>query len=489
MLDRRFHISEQGSTVRTEILAGITTFLTMAYIVFLQPAVLSGRLFGGSPEADIMPFGAVMTATCLSAAIATLIMGLYANYPIAQAPGMGENFIFVLSLVPAAQVWIDQATAAGRIEPGSVAAWQIGLGVVFISGVLFLIVSLLGLRTMILGTISPSMRNAIAAGIGLFIAFIGLQGATVIVDAPGQLVRMNPHVAVPDVVVFFFGLLVTAGLHGRRVPGSIIWGIVATTLFAVGLREGLPWLAERFPSLLDSTAIAQSNLLSRFTIAAGVVASPPSLSPTFLKFDVLHALTWQMLPFILLFLFMDVFDTLGTLVGVSEQAGLVKDGELPRARRAMLSDALGTVVGASCGTSTVTSFIESAAGVEQGGRTGLTAVVVAVLFLAAPFFAPLVEMVGSYPSITAPALFIVGSMMMRNVLKIEWTNPAEAVPAFVTIIGIPLSYSIADGLALGFICYPVVKLLAGQGKDVGKLSYLLAILLIVYLVAVRSQVG
>lgn len=488
-LDRWFKLSESGSSVRTELLAGLTTFLTMAYIVFLQPAVLSGRLFGGSPEDDIMPFGAVMVATCVAAAVATFIMGVYGRYPIAQAPGMGENFIFVLSLVPAAALWIEQAEAAGRLPPGSVQPWQIALGVVFISGVLFLIVSLLGLRTMILRAISPSMRNAIAVGIGLFIAFIGLEGASLIVDAPGQLLKLNPHVDSPDIIVFFFGLLLTTGLHGRRVPGSIIWGILATTVFAVLLRAGLPWLAEQWPVWGQSEWVTGSKLATQFKPAESVVSAPPSLEPTLLRFDIIHALTWQMAPFILIFLFMDVFDTLGTLVGVSEQAGLIRDNELPRARQAMVSDAVGTVVGSACGTSTVTSFIESTAGVEQGGRTGLTAVTVAVLFLAAPVFAPLVEMVGSYPAITAPALVIVGSMMMRNVLKIEWSNAAEAVPAFVTILGIPLTYSIADGLALGFITYPLVKLLAGQRREVGWLSYVLALLLIAYLVLVRSQIA
>jgi AGZA family xanthine/uracil permease-like MFS transporter len=229
--------------------------------------------------------------------------------------------------------------------------------------------------------------------------------------------------------------------------------------------------------------------MTRFSVAKTVFSPPPSVSPTFLKMDIAGALTWTMAPFILIFLFMDVFDTLGTLIGVTEQAGLIQDGKLPRARQALTSDAIGTVVGAVLGTSTVTSFIESAAGVEQGGRTGLTAVVVAVLFLLALFFSPVIAMVGSYPPITAPALVIVGSMMIRNVLKIEWSNYAEAFPAFLVMVGIPLSYSIADGLALGFIAYPVVKLLAGQHRDVRWLMYAMAVILVAYFVLIRTQVG
>jgi len=220
-----------------------------------------------------------------------------------------------------------------------------------------------------------------------------------------------------------------------------------------------------------------------------VVAAPPSLAPTLAKLDWRAALTWPMIPFVLIFLFMNLFDTLGTLVGVSEQAGFIKDNKLPRAKQALVSDAVGTVAGATFGTSTVVSYIESAAGVEQGGRTGLTAVTVAVLFIVALFFSPIIEMVGSYPSITAPALVVVGSMMMRNVTKIEWGNYAEAMPAFVTILAIPLTYSIADGLALGFVSYPIIKLLSGQGRDVRWLSYLMAALLAAYLVFVRSEVG
>jgi len=472
MLDRFFGLRKNGTNVRTELLAGLTTFLTMAYIVFLQPAILSGRLTGSPTGMDP---GAVMTATCLTAALATIIMGLYANYPIGQAPGMGENFFFVVSVIPAA------AAVAGQ---GS-SPWQVALGVVMVAGVLFLVLSLLGVRQLILSAISPSMRNAIAVGIGMFIAFIGLINAGLI-RPTGTALALNPEFTSPDFVVFAFGLIIIAGLFARRVRGAIIWGILAATLLATGMKQLEEWLPALWTA---SDAFRNSTLASQFAVAGAVVEAPPSLAPTFWRMDIAAALTWAMAPYVLIFLFMDLFDTLGTLVGVSEQAGLIKDGELPRARQALVSDAVGTVAGAAMGTSTVTSYIESTAGVEQGGRTGLTAVVVAVLFLAALFFAPIVRMVGGYPAITAPALIVVGSMMMRGVTKIDWQDYTEAMPAFLTIIGIPLTYSIGDGLALGFVSYPVIKLAAGRGREVRWLMYLMAAVLAAYFVLVRPEAG
>ncbi|MHB8955652.1 MAG: NCS2 family permease [Pirellulaceae bacterium] len=485
MLDRYFRLTEHGTTVRTELLAGLTTFLTMAYIIVVQPAVLSGSYFGFETGMD---FGAVMAATCLAAVIATTIMALYARYPIAQAPGMGENFFFVLNLLPVAGAVIATRVAAGTILPGSTSPWQIGLGVVFYSGVLFLILSLFGVREALLDSISPSMRDGIAAGIGLFIAFIGLKGAGLILADPGTYVKMNPHIASPDLIVFFAGLLVTAALHARRVRGAIIWGILSATLLSLVLLYGLPGV------LADSALAAPSHLFAKFGPAVqafseqGAVAWP-SIEKTLFKMDLRGALAWPMIPFIFIFLFMVLFDTLGTLIGVTEQAGLIKNNKLPRAKQALVSDAIGTVAGAALGTSTVTSFIESAAGVEQGGRTGLTALCTAFLFLLALFFSPLIAMIGSYPPITAPALVVVGSMMMRNVTKIDWDNYAEAMPAFLIILGIPLTFSIADGLALGFMAYPVIKLCAGQGHEVRWLTYVLAAVLATYFVFVRVQAG
>ena len=471
MLERCFRLAENQTNARTEVLAGVTTFLTMAYIIFVQPAVLSGAMFG---KATGMDFGAVTTATCLAATLATAIMALYARYPIAQAPGMGENFFFVFSAIPA-------AAAAGFAN-----GWEVALGAVFISGVLFLVLSLVGLRELIFNAVSLSLKNGIAAGIGLFIAFIGLQNAGLVVKDPGTAVKLNAHFASPDLLVFFFGLLLTAGLHARRVRGSILWGIVAATALAALLKLALPRLS---PALAAAPEVAGSALAQRFEFAKGIIAAPPSLAPTFLKADLVHALSPRMLPFVFVFLFMLVFDTIGTLIGVCEQAGFIKDNRLPRARQAMLSDAVGTVAGAALGTSTVTSFIESAAGVEQGGRTGLTGLVVAGLFVLALFFGPLIAMVGSYPPITAPALVIVGAMMLQNVTKIDWRDYSEAIPAFLTLIGIPLSYSIADGLALGFISYPIIKLLSGKGREVGWLTYLLAAVLVAYFLGVRSRMA
>jgi adenine/guanine/hypoxanthine permease len=471
MIERLFKLSENKTSVRTEVLAGVTTFLTMAYIIFVQPAVLSGKMFGTDTGID---FGAVTTATCLSAALATAIMALYAHYPIAQAPGMGENFFFVFSALPA-------ATAAGFTN-----GWQVALGVVFVSGALFLILSLVGLRELIFNAVSPSLKNAIAAGIGLFIAFIGLQQAGVIVTDPGTAVKLNTHFASPDLIVFFVGVLTTAILYARRVRGSILWGIIVATALTCLLKYALPHVPT---DISARRVVSESMLNTRFEFATALISLPPSLGPTFLKMDLVHALTPAMLPFIFVFLFMLTFDAIGTLIGVCEQAGFMRDNKLPRAKQAMVSDAIGTVAGAALGTSTVTSFVESAAGVEAGGRTGLTGLVVAVLFLVALFFSPVIAMIGGYPPITAPALVIVGAMMMQNVAKIDWKDYTESIPAFLIIIGIPLSYSIADGLALGFISYAIIKAFSGRGRQIGWLTYILAIVLAFYFVFVRSRMS
>jgi adenine/guanine/hypoxanthine permease len=457
MLDRFFRLSDNHTTVRTELLAGLTTFLTMAYIIVVQPMVLSGAG---------MDFGAVTTATCIAAALASAIMGLYGRYPIAQAPGMGENFFFV-SLVAS-----------------STMSWQVGLGVVFYSGVIFLLLSMLGVRKKLMEAISPSMRNGIAVGIGLFIVLIGMDNAHLLLRSPASGWELNPRFASLDLIVFFVGLLVTGALHARHVRGSIILGIAASTLLAVAIKLGLPLLGQ---GAADLSLVKDSMLAKQFTLAEGAVALPPSIGPTLLKLDLVAPLSPAMAPFILIFLFMVLFDTLGTLIGVAEQAGLVRDNRLPRARQALMSDAVGTVAGAALGTSTVTSFIESASGVEQGGRTGLTALVAAALFLLALFFSPIINMIGSYPPITAPALVVVGTMMMRNVTKIDWNNYAESLPTFLVIAGIPFSFSIANGLALGFITYPLVKFFAGQGRDVKWLMYVMAVVLAAYFAVVRVQ--
>ena len=467
MLDRVFRLRENGTTARTEVIAGVTTFLTMSYIIFVQPAVLSGVMFG---QPTGMDFGAITTATCLAAALASAIMGLYARYPIAQAPGMGENFFFVFTAIPV-------AAAAGSAVP-----WATALGAVFVSGVLFLLLSLVGAREAVMNAISPSMKSAIAGGIGLFIAFIGLQNAGLIVKDPGTAVRLNPRFASPDLIVFFTGLLVAAGLHARRVRGSILWGILAAGSLAVALKLALPHVA---PGLASAPLFTESGLVTRFEIADRLVAPPPSLEPTLLQMDVRGALSLAMAPIVAIFLFMVFFDTVGTLVGVAQQAGFMRDNKLPRARQAFVSDAVGTVTGACLGTSTVTSYIESATGVEQGGRTGLTAVTVACLFLAALFFSPVIEMLGAYAPITAPALVLVGAMMLRNVGHLAWDDATELMPSFLVLAGIPLTFSIADGLALGFISYPLVKVIAGRAREVRAASWITAGLLLLYFLLAR----
>lgn len=470
-LEQHFRLRENQSSVRTELVAGLTTFLTMAYIIFVQPAVLSGAMFG---QPTGMDFGAVTTATCLSAALASAIMALYARYPIAQAPGMGENFFFVFGAIPA-------AAAAGFTN-----SWQVALGVVFVSGVLFLVLSLFRVRETLLDALSPSMKNGIAVGIGLFIAFIGLQNAGLIVKSPATGVTLNHHFGSPDLIIFFVGLFVAAALHARQVRGAILWGIASATLLAIVFKLALPSLPD---GIAMSKEVTESLLVKRFALADKLVAAPPSLAPTFLQMDLRGALSLAMLPFVIVFLFMVLFDTVGTLVGVGEQAGFIRDNRLPRAKEAFVADALGTTAGACLGTSTVTSYLESATGVAAGGRTGLTSLATAALFLLALFFSPVIAMVGGYAPLTAPALVLVGAMMLRNVSKIDWEDPTESVPAFLTVLGIPLAYSIADGLALGFISYSVIKLLTGRGRSVHWILHLLAVLLVIYFVAVRARLG
>ncbi len=458
MLDNLFQLEERGTDPRREILAGTTTFLTMAYIIVVQPAVLSGEMFGTPTGLD---FGAVATATCLAAALATALMALYARTPIAQAPGMGENFFFVLTVIPA-------AAAAGHENP-----WQVALGVVFLAGLLFLLITLLGMRRILSEAISPSLRAGIAGGIGLFIAFIGLRNAGLILEAPGTGLRLNPDWLSPGLLVFFSGLFAAAALHARKVRGSILWGIAAATVVAVVLKTLLPGAA--------------GSAMEDFAISGEVLAMPPSISPTLFKMDIAAALSLAMLPYVLILLLMDFFDTLGTLVGVTEAAGLIEKGAFPHPERAFMSDAVGTVAGAAMGTSTVTSFIESAAGVEQGARTGLASLTTAALFLVALFFAPLVAMLGSYPPLTAPALVLVGAMMLRSVRRIDWSDITEALPAFLILIGIPLSYSISDGLALGFIAYPVLKLASGRARELRWPMTGTAIVLLLYFLLLRGS--
>jgi AGZA family xanthine/uracil permease-like MFS transporter len=432
-LDRWFGLAAHGTSIRTEVGAGLTTFLALAYIIFVQPAVLS---------AAGMDFGAVMTATCLASALATLLMAWLANYPIAVAPAMGHNFYFAYSVVVGMQV-----------------PWQAALGAVAIAGTIFILTAGVGLRERLITALPPFLQHAIAAGIGLLIAMIGLQWSGLVVASPATLVTLG-NLAAPPTLLALFGLVVTAVLFARGARGAILWGMLATT--GVGLASGLV----------------------RYQ---GLVSAPPSIAPTFLRLDVAAALTPTLAPVIVIFFFLALFDSVGTLVGVAGQAGLMRDGQLPRAREALLADAVGTVAGAGLGTSTVTAYIESATGVAAGGRTGLAAVVTALLLLLSLFFSPLVRMIGGgyaaapglvlYPVI-APALILVGTLMMREVRHVDWDDPTAAIPAFLTIVVMPLTISITEGIAFGLVAAVVLDLATGRRRGLHWLIYVFAVLFV-----------
>ncbi len=433
MLERLFKLTENETTLQREILGGLTTFMTMAYIVFVNPAILSQTG---------MDFGAVMTATCLSAAVATLAMGLAANYPIALAPGMGENLFFLSVVI------------------GMGISWEVALAAVFVSGIVFFLLTFLRIRELIIDAVPVSLKHAIAVGIGLYIAFIGMVDAGIVVKPEGTFFLKLGDLSLTPTLVACIGLLITVTLMARKVKGAILLGILATSFLAWAL-----------------------GLISW----QGLVAPPPSLAPTFLKMDLRGLLDVAMIPVIVIFLFMAVFDAIGTLIGVSERAGFLRDGKLPRATPALIADSSGTVLGSALGTSTVTAFIESATGVEAGARTGLANMVTGALFLLALFFSPLVQMVGGgvpveggaiLKPITAPALIVVGSLRAGSINKIDWSNITESFPAFLVIVAIPFSWSIADGIAFGFISYPALKLLSGRSREASGLVYALGILFV-----------
>jgi len=440
VLDRLFHLSENGTSVRTEVLAGVTTFLTMAYIVFVQPALLASAG---------MDFGAVLVATCVSSAVATLLMAWFANYPIAVAPAMGHNFFFAYGVVLGMKV-----------------PWQIALGGVAVAGLIFILTAGIGLRERLITAIPESLKHAIAVGIGLLIAFVGLQWAGVVSANPGTLVTLGNLHARPA-VLSTIGFGVMAVLFAMRVKGAMIVRILVAAIG--GLAAGLV----------------------KFE---GVVSAPPSIAPTFLQLDILGAFRPDMVSVIFIFFFLALFDSVGTLVGVAQQAGFMRGQTLPRARGALLADAVGTVVGAGLGTSTVTAYIESSTGVAAGGRTGLANVVTAALFFLAPLFYPLVKMIGggydagggvTLQPVIAPALVLVGTMMMRGVQHVDWEDATEAIPAFLTMIVMPLAVSITDGIAFGFISYALLKLATGRGRSVHGMVYLFAALLLLRYVWLR----
>ena len=420
MLERVFHLNENHTTVRRELLAGVTTFMTMAYVVVVNPRILAE---GG------MPVEGVLFATCISAALATLIMGVWANYPIALAPGMSLNAYFTYSIV------------LGRGVP-----WQTALGVVFLSGLLFLVLTLTNIREHIVNDIPDCLKHGTAAGIGLFIAFIGLRNAKIIVANPATFVGLG-KTSDPQFLLAAAGLLLIAVLMVRRVGGAILLGIVAITL------AGIPIGLSHWPAHLFSV---------------------PHPGGTLLKLDLRAASTLGLGELVFVFFFVDLFDNVGTLVGVCEQGGFLRDGKLPRASRALLADAFGTMCGALTGTSTVTSYIESAAGVAAGARTGLGNVAIAGLFLVAMFCAPLVAAIPTYA--TAPALILVGALMCGAVARVRWDDFSEAFPAFLTLVATPLTFSIATGLSLGLISFTLLKLGAGKRREISPLIWVLTVL-------------
>jgi AGZA family xanthine/uracil permease-like MFS transporter len=423
-MDKFFKLSEHGTTVGTEILAGLTTFLTMAYIIIVNPSILA---------TTGMDAGGVFVATCLAAAFGTLVMGLYANYPIALAPGMGLNAFFAFGVVGAMGY-----------------TWQVALGAVFISGVIFIVISLLPIREWIINSIPRTLKMAISAGIGFFLGIIALEGAGVVVDHPATLVTLG-NLASPTVLLAAGGFVAILALDALRIPGAVIIGILATT--AVGIILG------------------QSEF-------QGVADLPPDPTTVLFQLDIAGALEVGLITIVFTFLMVDLFDTAGTLIGVSHRAGLLDEqGRLPRIGRALLADSTATVFGAAVGTSTTTSYIESAAGIKAGGRTGLTAVTVGALFLLALFLAPLALSVPGYA--TAPALLYVACLMARGMAEMDWEDVTEYAPGVVTVLAMPLTYSIAHGIGLGFIVYAAGKILSGRFSQLHPVVLLIAALFVV----------
>ena len=410
MLERFFKLAEHGTDVRTELVAGLTTFLTMAYIVFVNPQILG---------AAGMPKEAVFVATCLIAALGTGIMALYANYPIALAPGMGLNAYFAFVVV---------------LHMGF--TWQAALGAVFVSGCLFLLVTLFRLRELIITGIPHSIRIAITVGIGLFLAIIALKGAGIVAKSDATFVTLG-DLHQPSVVLASIGFIAIVVLDRLKVPGAILIGIVGVTV---------------------ASFFFGGNKFS------GVVSMPPSIAPTFLQLDIKAALSGGILNVVLVFFLVELFDATGTLMGVAKRAGLLVPGRMERLNRALLADSAAIFAGSLLGTSSTTAYAESAAGVQAGGRTGLTALTVAVLFLACLFIAPLAGAVPAYA--TAPALLFVACLMLRELTELNWDDTTEVIPAAVTALMMPFTYSIANGLAFGFIAYALIKLFTGQGRQV-----------------------
>jgi len=422
-MEKLFKLKEHGTSVKVEVLAGLTTFMTMAYILIVNPLILA--------DAG-MDFGAVFTATALSAAVATLVMALLANLPFALAPGMGLNAFFAYAVVL-----------------GMGYSWEFALTAVFLEGIIFLILTAFNVREAIVNSIPLNIKKAISVGIGLFIAFIGLVNAGIIVGGQGTVVALG-NVTSGAGLLAVIGIIITGILLAFKVRGALLLGIIATTI--IGFPMGI-------------------------TSAPSGSWAPPSLAPILFKFDFSQILSMDMLIVLFTFLFVDMFDTVGTLIGVSTKAGLIdKDGNIPKVKAALFADAVGTTVGACLGTSTVTTYVESAAGVAEGGKTGLTAFTAAILFLLALFVSPLFLMIPG--AATAPVLVIVGLFMMSPIKEVDFDDYTEAIPAFLTIIMMPLTYSIAEGIMFGMLSYVILKVLTGKAKDVHPVTYVVGILFI-----------
>ncbi|MBO6555764.1 MAG: NCS2 family permease [Pseudomonadales bacterium] len=419
MLERYFGLNAHGTNVRTEMLAGVTTFLSMAYITVVNPAILS--------DAG-MDFGAVFVATCIAAAVGSVIMGVWANYPIAQAPGMGQNAFFTYGVV----------LGLGH-------TWEAALGAVLVSGVIFVVLSVLPVREWLINAIPKNLKLGISAGIGLFLGFIAMKNAGIVVDNPATLVSFGDFSeTAPLICLGAFALI--AALSARGITGAVIIGMLVATLLGLLLGD-----AEY----------------------KGLISTPPSLEPVLFKFDLMAVLDVSMVTVIVTMLLVDVFDTAGTLVGVANRAGLTDDeGKLPRLGKALLSDSTATVVGAVAGTSSTTSYIESAAGLESGGRTGLVAVTVAGMFLLCIFLAPLAQTIPAYA--TAAALLFVACIMAQSLADLDWEDLTESAPAIVCALGMPLSFSIADGIGMGFITYVAIKLMSGKAAECPVAVYVVA---------------
>ncbi len=418
VLENFFKLKENGTDVRTELLAGLTTFLTMAYIIFVNPSILG--------DAG-MPKDAVFVATCLAAALGTLIMGLYANYPIALAPGMGLNAYFAYVVVK-----------------GMGLSWEIALGAVFISGCLFILVSVFKLREMIVNGIPHSIRTAITVGIGMFLGLIALRSAGIVVANPATLVGVGDlHLAPPLLAIT--GFFVIVALDKLRVKGAILIGILLVTVLSFFFAG------------------------NKFN---GVVSAIPMITPTLMKLDIMGALSVGILNVVLVFFLVELFDATGTLMGVANRAGLLVNGKMERLNKALLADSVAIAGGSLLGTSSTTAYIESAAGVQAGGRTGLTAVAVALLFLACLFISPLAAVVPSYA--TAPALLYVACLMLRELVDIDWNDSTESIPAAIAALTMPFTYSIALGVAFGFISYAALKLLTGRASEVKLVVWIIA---------------